>query len=391
MPNLISSRRSLLKALAAALPLAITGTVGAQVQAARPSMRPLRLALVAPASGGPANLTEPFVRGLTPVLRRTDTELSIHLTGPRLKQISAATQAALSARPDALIALGDGLARLMQPALAAAPLPVIAAEVGARMPDSGAALPLTLTTSLHAWEAEWMHGSLLGQRGRPTHLLMSLLESGYDLPFAFTAGLSSARGLLTGTTIVNGAETYSPTALAQLVRDSGAAHMHLIASDLTNAPEILRACTRLGLQVTVGSLTAGAYSRALSWPDSASAVGISSARELGQPGWEQSAQATPSQTLTALGYDTGLWIAAAAQHLTQITPVSLVAALSGVQVAGVRGALNMDASGLLRAPLHLQDAGGRQTPLACAPTTHPLLTAHRTGLRSGWIEPYLFG
>ncbi|UQN09590.1 hypothetical protein [Deinococcus sp. QL22] len=388
MSNPISSRRSLLKAFAAVLPLAVTGTAGAQMQAIRPLARPLRVALVAPASGSPVALTGPFVHGLTPVLRRAGIELSLHLTGPRTKQIVQAAHTALAQRPDALIALGDGLARLMQPALETATLPVIAAEVGARMPDAERPLPLSLSASLQAWEAEWMHGALLGQQGAPVHLFISVLESGYDLPFAFSAGLTSVRGHLTGTTILNG---QSAAGAARAAQQSGAAHVHLLASEWAGAADFVQSCTRLGLGVSVGGLTAGSPRRALSLPDAASAGALSAAKELGQTGWKQGLHAAPTHALTALGYDIGLWISAAAQPLTQFTAQALFGSLASVQVAGVRGLLSVNSAGQLRAPLRLQEASGRQSVLDGVPTMHPLLVAHRTGLRSGWIQPYLHG
>ncbi|WP_221090843.1 twin-arginine translocation signal domain-containing protein [Deinococcus aquaedulcis] len=346
------SRRSLLKA-AAVLP-ALLGTG----RAALPGPRPLRLAVLLPVHESLPGFTAAFLAGLQPPLHAAGASLQVTRSGPGPAQLRRAAAQALAAAPDALITLGDGVPELLGEALPPG-LPVIAAGPGAA-PTRWPARAGLLGASLHAWEAEWLMGAELARRARPTFLLISPLDSGYDLPFAFSQGLARG-GRLVGSAVLGA--PLGPQALSaqlQAARARGARHLHLQDSAQAHAALVRRAAQALGLSLSVGSLGHGAEQVRAQTAD-----GLHPA--------------------AALGQDVGNWLAQAAAALPAVTPLGLVAALGGAAFRGTRGDLHVTPDGLLRAPLALVTPGRAPQPLAHRPPAGDLLGA---GLRSGHLYAF---
>ncbi|WP_155297480.1 ABC transporter substrate-binding protein [Deinococcus kurensis] len=346
-----TTRRRLLKALAvlsgAALPAA-----AAQVTPRRAA----RIAVVLPRRSPYPALAETFMTGLTGSLDGQHVTVSAVQTGPAPRAAAEAARTALRDSPDLLVLLGDGLTRAAQPALLERPTPVLAAEFGVQRPDLHQPAPLALTVSLHSWEAEWAHARTLA-RHAGVYLLISHLDSGYDLPFAVTSGLQAGRGVLSGTALFDPAAP-DHAALVRQVRESGAAHVHVLASG-TGAATV-GALRRAGFSVSAGGLTA---------PD------LNVPRAL-------AAASTSLLPVQALGFDTGRWISAALTG--PLTPSAVHTALACAAVTGTRGTLSVDAHGVLRAPLTLLGAGKPQVL-----TPPNLLQLEPAGLRSGWLHTYL--
>ncbi|SMB83905.1 ABC transporter substrate-binding protein [Deinococcus hopiensis] len=375
-----STRRGLLKSLGALSALALGGLGAAAPVAAVPA--PLRVALIVPRRSPYPGFATHFEEGLTRALRGSGVVLSLFQTGALPREAQQAARDALDGGAQLLVTLGDGLTAALHPLLTARPVPLIAAEIGVLMPRPGGAAtpPLTVTTSLHAWEAEWAHGAHLARSGAgPLHLLISMLDAGYDLPYAFTAGFVQTGGNLTGTTLIDApTERRTPSELAALACQSGAGAVHVLASG--GAPGVIQACRTAGLRVTAGGLsvppgTAGVLQ--------ALAAGSGQAR----PEWQAALGRAPGP-LTTLGFDTGLWLRHALAAAPGHTPLALIAALASTPFDGARGAMKPDAQGRLIAPLFLS-AGGT-TLQATRPLTRP--PAHHPGLdpvRSGWLQTYL--
>ncbi|GAA0501899.1 hypothetical protein [Deinococcus depolymerans] len=365
-----ATRRGLLKTIAA---LGVAGLTGAPLaRASAPALT--RVALIAPRRSHYPGLTTAFQDGLQAALRRQPVQLTTHLTGPLPREARAAVQTALEGGTDLLILLGDGLQTAVRDVLQGQAVPVIAAEPGARLPGPGVhAAPLTVTVSLQAWEAEWAHGAHLARTGEPLHLLISALDSGYDLPYAFTAGFTSGGGPLTGTTVTDGSD---PATLLRTVRQSGARAVHLLSSG--GGADLARTLVNAGLRVTAGGLSAPAVQALVPTALGARHHHPSLRAPLGTD--------RPDPFLT-LGFDTGQWIAAALQAAPAAPPLTRHAALLQATVTAARGPLRADAQGLLRAPLLLRTPGRPDLTLAPPAPGRPELQPGE--LRSGWLHTYL--
>lgn len=376
------TRRGLLKTLAALGALSMTGTEGA-LAARASAARPLRVAVIVPSASQYPQLAQQFQRGLEAALGGQAVKLTTYPTGPLPKAAQATTRSALEAGTDLLILLGDGLSGSVREVLYAQPVPVLAAELGAYLPDAQPqTAPLTATISLQAWEAEWAHGAHLARSGTPKlHLLISQLDSGYDLPYAFSSGFTGAGGTLTGTTIFNEMRP-DLEALSAEVRRSGAGAVHVLASGKGDG--VVAALLRAGFRVTTGGLTAPTRQKNV---DSALAAAPS---RLSADAKALLGGAT--DPILLLGYDTGRWLSTALTQLPAGTPASgltLYAALAHTPVQGARGLLQADQRGLLRAPLLLSRSNGTQLALTAPNPNRPEF--HREGgLRSGWLYTYLY-
>lgn len=366
-----ATRRGLLKTIAALGVAGLTGTPIARANA--PALT--RVALIAPRRSHYPGLTTAFQDGLQAALRRQPAQLTTHLTGPLPREARAAAQAALEGGADLLILLGDGLPAAVRDVLQGQAVPVIAAEPGARLPGPGVhAAPLTVTVSLQAWEAEWAHGAHLARTGEPLHLLISALDSGYDLPYAFTAGFTSSGGQLTGTTVTDATD---PATLLRTVRHSGARAVHLLSGG--SGADLARTLMHAGLRVTAGGL---------SDPAVQALVPTALGARHHHPSLRASLGTDRPDPFLTLGFDTGQWIAAALQVAPASAPaLTRHAALLQATVTAARGTLQADAQGLLRAPLLLRTPGRPDLSLPSPSHGRPELQLGE--LRSGWLHTYL--
>ncbi|PTA68504.1 hypothetical protein [Deinococcus arcticus] len=360
------SRRNLLKAVAA-LPALLGGAQAATIPARR-----LRVAALVPQHEALPGFTAAFLAGLETALL-PGAALLVTRSGPRPTELRQAAGVALRAGPDVLVTLGDGVAELVATELPAG-LPVIAAGPGAA-PTRRPTRAGLLGASLHAWEGEWLMGQHLAPRRTPTFLLISALDSGYDLPFAFASGLEAGGGQLLGSAVLDpqlaGGALRAAVAAAQA---AGARHLHLQDSAQVQTADVLRAARQLGLSVSVGSLGTGAAQVRSAAP---SATPLPAALR-------RAAGALASHPAAALGHDVGTWLSRGAAQLPHLTPLGLTAALSTGPVRGLRGELLVTPDGLLRAPLVLETPGHAPQPLRRLP--HTALNAQ--GLRSGHLYAF---
>jgi hypothetical protein len=153
----------------------------------------------------------------------------------------SATQAAAAVlkhqRFDVLVSLGDGFAESLRPILEQHSLPAICNEFGAKVSPLEQSAFITIN-SLNLWQAEWALGThVAGQRkhnigrGNTALVLCSLREAGYDLPFAFRSGFESAGGQVLGTLFL---EPNNQATLLEQIKTLRPAHLHVIASDMTD-------------------------------------------------------------------------------------------------------------------------------------------------------------
>lgn len=369
------TRRGLLKTLAALGALGVTGGAPA-ARAAAMVRAPLTVGLILPDSSLYPDLGGAFTRGVQAGTAAQAVELRTYPTGPLPRAAVRAAQAALDDGCEALIVLGDGLATALAGVLHARPVPVLAAELGALLPGTHRPAPLTVTLSLRAWEAEWKHGQALARTapGAATHLLMSDVEAGYDLPYAFTAGFTGAGGTLAGSTVF-ASRRPDVTAAVAAVQASGARAAHVIASG--QGADLILALQRAGVRVTKGGLTA---------PELADVPSVLAApsRSGGLVGGALGADA--GHPLAQLGFDAGRWMAAGAAPLP--AAAGALARYSGLMhsaVPGARGPLQANGSGLAETPLWWRGAGHADRALADGPAG----LRRDTEMRSGWLYTYL--
>lgn len=374
-----ATRRGLLKTLAVLGPAALAG--GGSALAAPTPAAPLRAALLLPSRSGCPHFAQAFEQGFRQGCVAPGVTLELHSTGPTPRQAQAAARQALEGAPQVLVSLGDGLSEQLTPVLTGRNVLHLNAEVGVLMARPLHRHPLTLTTSLHAWEAEWALGAHLGRSGRKSvHLLFSLLDSGYDLPYAFTAGLQSAGGQVRGTILLDAPD--SPAEAQRVVaslRAQDVQAVHVLASE--GAPALLSACRRAGLEVSSGGLGLG----------NGTPPGVLGA--LGAPRQLSVAAGQPprNQALFALGFDTGTWLSRALEAGTPRLPLALLAAMSAQTFTGARGPVTPDAQGHLIAGLfHSGGQGAALDPHRPAPT-HPGVVAQTQAARSGWLTTFLHG
>jgi hypothetical protein len=149
----------------------------------------------------------------------------------------AAAQVLESQTFDVLVSLGDGFAESLRPVLEQHSLPTICNEFGAKIAPLESSAFIAVN-SLNLWQSEWALGAHVGAqrkhnigRGNTAVLLCSLIEAGYDLPFAFRSGFESAGGQLLGTLFL---ESDNQAAMLEQIKTLRPAHLHVIASDMNN-------------------------------------------------------------------------------------------------------------------------------------------------------------
>jgi hypothetical protein len=373
-----ATRRGLLKTLAVLGPVFLGGG-GVAAAVSAPKLAPLSVALLLPERSPYPQFAQAFERGFRQGCAAQEMTLRRYSTGPGPRQVQAAAREALASAPQVLVTLGDGLGETLTPVLAQRDVLHLNAEVGVLMARPQHRHPLTLTTSLHAWEAEWALGASLAHSGqKEVHLLFSILDSGYDLPYAFTAGLQSAGGQVTGTTLLGEMDTRAEAQrVVQGLQAENVRTVHVVASE--GAPALLAALRQAGMRVSASGLGLGAGAPAGTVGALGSPVQLSGV----------AAQASQTSPLFALGFDTGAWLSRALEAGTPHLPLALMAAMSTQKFTGVRGPVVPDLQGHLTAALHQMGGqpGSLQRPLA----THPGVIAQTQAPRSGWQNTFLHG
>jgi len=405
-PPDLHRRRTLLKSLAVAAALPWTGQ-GAAQRAARP-LPALVTGVLLPARSAVPELAQRYLSGLqlglgpaaAQVAGSRPTELLIRFAGSRPAEWEAAARDLLSAGAQVLVALGDGLQARLGPLAEQHHTPLIVSELGSLMPRGERHSPFVFGHSLQLWQAEWALGVWSAQRRERVQVLTSLLESGYDLPYAYASGVASAGGSLIETSVADdfsGAHDF-PAALAR-IRQLQPDHLHIVASQ-SGFLELVRAARRelggpaalstAGLALTAGAGVTGSRS-ALSWT-----------AELDSPLNRQFVAAYQRRThqsadaLAVLGYEAATWLLQALNTVGTSPSEQLqpwLSALAQARFQSPRGEVWADQDRSLQAPIYLRQSlpGGARVlgVLPAPPRRHPALQALLEHPRSGWSQVYL--
>lgn len=402
-----ASRRSVLKGLTGLAAGALAGTTLA-APAPRTTASPFVLGVLLPGQTTSAAASRHFRQGLelavntgtpgTPQVRVLETYL-----GTRLSEVPGAALALVDQGVNALVALGDGLAGLLAPLAEARRVPLIAAEVGVHMPRGEARQQYVYRASLNHWQAQWAHGAALARTAGHVHLLMSSLEAGHDLPYAFIAGFQAAGGqTLSSSFLDTAAGGLDLQAAVQRVLAERPDAVHVLAQDdLTAAfarafAASTVASSTLRPALSVGSLNAPVgLGTAVSWAASWHTGLRHQASSAFEQAYRHQYRAAPD-ALAALGHETGQWLMQALNTAPEASGTGWTAGLSGAGFSGARGAVTVDAgSHSTSAGLLLGRSGALGGPslqvLTPPPGRHPALTALLHSPRSGWLNPYLHG
>lgn len=307
--------------------------------------------------------------------------------------------------------LGVNLAAALRPLFEAQQVCLLACEAGENFPRAGELWPGLFRCSLALWQANYALGAWAAANlGRRAVLAQSFYDSGYDLPFAFGLGFEQAGGTVLQTFLTH--RPPDPGSFGPIFACAEREAPDLIFGSYSGRPavEFVRAYGESGLRGRV-PLLGGAFlaDEALLPEQGEAALGIVSAA-----GWDAEAPAArpflaefaaqagrPADGFAALGYECGLWIAAASAALGGDfgSPERVPAALAGATVDGPRGVLRPGEADRLLAPAALavrevrrRGDGLAGETIAALPAPDPCeapLAAAAGGLRSGWLNPYL--
>ncbi len=141
-------------------------------------------------------------------------------TFSNLKDIQAKLE---RTRPTLAVVYGDDLEASLEPIAAALRLPIINAELGVRVARATPSA-FVVRHSLEAWKVQWALGAWSAKHFGPrTALLAAPEQLGYDLDWAFEAGLESAGGHVV-------ARIFSKIDLESRLRTANANSAHILVS-----------------------------------------------------------------------------------------------------------------------------------------------------------------
>jgi hypothetical protein len=124
-------------------------------------------------------------------------------------------------RPALAVVYGDDLEMPLAPIAAALRIPIINAELGVRVPRTNPSA-FVVRHSLEAWKVQWALGAWSAKHlGLRTALLAAPEQLGYDLDWAFEAGLESAGGHVV-------ARIFSKDNLESQLRAANASSAHIL-------------------------------------------------------------------------------------------------------------------------------------------------------------------
>jgi branched-chain amino acid transport system substrate-binding protein len=399
------SRRSLLKAagvLAGTLALGpITLASGAASRA-----EPLAVGVVLPRSTLYPRLGASLLAGLglaaaAPAARPLRLLVEEYGTAPSAAAAAAVRLVEQGGAQLLVGAFGSAGLALLRPLLEERQIPLILATAGANLPRAALG-PYVFRHTLGLWQASLAAGAWAAANlGRRAFVAASAHDGGFDALDAFQLGFEQAGGSVTGHQLSHlpGAPDGAgalPAALA-----AARADFVFAAYGGSEGDAFLRAYAEAGLGSRLPLLASGlladavapaaglpAITGALSWSPALAGPAASALRH-----GHLQATGLPADAFAALGYDTGLLIAASSG-----AGATLRDSIAGASVAGARGPLRVDvASGAVEAPLYLGatswDLAGRHDTLAAnLPATAaldglaaPLLVAPKTG----WLNAYL--
>ncbi|WP_407571654.1 ABC transporter substrate-binding protein [Deinococcus altitudinis] len=411
------TRRAIVKTFAVAVAASLTGAGAARVAGVTAASAPvsaLRIGVLLPANSVYPGLARRYLNGLNlalgaPSLRATELVVSSVGSGPC--DLEAAAQNLLSqAGAELLIALGDGSQARLRDLAEHHHVPLIVSELGGLMPRGERKSPFVFSNSLQLWQAEWALGTWSAHHlGRRAQVVTSLMESGYDLPYAFGAGFSAAGGTVLGTSFADNfsreQETIAALADTRQLRPD---HIHLISTGALSAAFIsvhqrtlsgqLIPVSTSGLALAepfrTGGVGAGHHS-ALSWVSD-----LNTAQNRSFTAAYQRVSGQAADAVAALGHETGSWLLSALSAVggqTERTQAWLQA-LANASFHSPRGEIQVDAqSHQAQAPIYLRRSevlAGRVnhrfvTALKAPPAGHPALQVLTETPRTGWSTPYL--
>ncbi|GGM19982.1 ABC transporter substrate-binding protein [Deinococcus aerophilus] len=407
------NRRTVLKSLALA---AATCSPGLAAQAVRAApARPAPRVGVLPARSVYPGLGQRYLAGLTLSLGApgvAQTEVVVRHVGPQAAALEAAARELLAEGVHLLISLGDGSAAALAALAERHHVPLLVSELGSLMPRGETGSPFVFCNSLQLWQSEWALGHWTARHlGNRVQVVTTLLESGYDLPYAFASGVADGGGTVVATSFADnfGGGHETDPVLAS-VRALGPEHVHLIASGPQPAAFIAAyqrhfllprpALSLSGLAVSgPRPAAAGAAGRhsALSW---ASGLDLPLNRLFTSSYRRLHSQAPDA--VAALGYETGRWLLQALDAVGgQVTQTQAwLQAFAHARFDSPRGTVWADPqTRRVQAPIYLRRSAvkGRAVSqqvvqvLSAPPLQHRALQALLDMPRSGWSMPYLQG
>ncbi|ULH14119.1 ABC transporter substrate-binding protein (plasmid) [Deinococcus sp. KNUC1210] len=406
-----NARRTVLKSLAltVAASYAGVGTARAAQATEHADSGPLKVGVLLPVASRYPELSERYLAGLSLALNVPGVQLLTRLVGSRPADLETAARGLLTSEGvHMLVALGDGLQERLRGLADHHHVPLIVSELGGLMPRGESSSAFVFSNSLQLWQAQWALGAWSARNlGRRVQVVTSLLESGYDLPYAFGAGVESAGGTVLHTSLADSfaGEIQSAEVLSHS-RELRPDHLHFIASEsqtldfvaaygrsLHRLPPLTASGLALGESLRPVGGSRGIRS-ALSW-----------AADLDLPVNRRFAQAYQRRTgrapdaLGALGFETGEWtlqaLAAVQGHHSRTQ--AWLQALGSAKFSGPRGDVSVDAHRRAQAPLYLRVSAQQGSAfvhrlagqLAAPPTHHRALQVLLESPRSGWLGTYL--
>ena len=361
--------------------------------AASTRVAPLQVVLLAPeASATQPNLGIDFVQGVKLALQNQNVQLVVKQVSFSTSSITNTAKALLEkSRPDVLMVFGDGLVSHLSPLAEAFKVPIVVAEVGARVARAREHHPFVFVNSLNLWQSEWALGAwAVRNLGRNAVIVSTLIDSGFDHLYAFESGLVSGGGRNFETLMLDtGTEKNRSAKVMASIRQLRPDFIHVVGSN-TLARDFL---AQHG-----GAKTMSAFVH--EQQPTRAAIGVKSAFTwaASNSNFERQYQrigGRSANAIAALGFETAQWIAGSAE---QGRSLELMHALANSNFESARGLVSvnstthrLNATPVLR---EVRSVSGvlrhvAVQTLETVPEHHPALTALTSYPRSGWINPYL--
>ena len=361
--------------------------------AASTQVAPLQVLVLAPeASTAQSNHGADFVQGVKLALQNQNVQLVVKYVPFSTSGITKAAKALLEkSRPDVLMVFGDGLVSHLAPLAESFKVPIVVAEVGARVARAQEHHPFVFVNSLNLWQSEWALGAWAARNlGRNAVIVSTLIDSGFDHLYAFESGLVSGGGRNLETLMLDtGTEKNRSAKVMASIRQLRPDFIHVIGSNTLS---------RDFLAQYGGAKTMSAFVH--EQQPTRAAIGVKSALTWAASNGTFERQygrisGRTANAIAALGFETAKWLASSAE---QGRSLELMHALSKSSFEGPRGLVSansnthrLNATPVLREVRSVSGALRHVTvqTLEHVPEHHPALTALTSQPRSGWINPYL--
>ncbi|WP_300680563.1 ABC transporter substrate-binding protein [Nocardioides sp.] len=321
--------------------------------------------------------------------------------------LSAAAEALIAGGAEVVVAAVTPLAaRDLETLCRARGVALVVAGVGAHVavPSRTTGSPTALYTGTQHWQSAYSVGQWSRRHlGRRLHQIVAAPDAGYDSVFALRRGFTGAGGTVVGTTVTDVGHGAGLSAALADVRRTKPSVIAISASG-DRAVTLVKALRQAGVTAklvldptvvepgTVGRLGKagqGAHAGGTHLdPQRQAALGAALRR----------AGAKRVDAFSALGYDTGLLIAAGLDRLGSRRILRLPAVLAGARVHGVRGLQQVSARGTVTVPLAVRKVTKRASGARVAvevvrrpriAADAPAMAVVRGRLASGYVNEYL--